>query len=157
MIPLWVEHTLRVTKANHWTSLIRMFLQKLILQGANNRKPWYYLPSGVRSSHVTIIWIKKYPTLWHIVICIVSYCVYVSKFGSRKSRFLTKSDTSFWDGFIVIAFNFRPSTSKRKLHHPKSSLLRKRHMQLLGCPTSQSHSWEEDGGPFANAALSRVA
>lgn len=44
--------------------------------------PWYYLPSGMTSSHVTIIWVRKYPTLWHIVFLL---CLsHVSRFRSRK-------------------------------------------------------------------------
>lgn len=44
--------------------------------------PWYYLPSGMTSSHVTIIWVRKYPTLWHIVF-LLCLC-HVSRFRSRK-------------------------------------------------------------------------
>lgn len=57
-----------------------------------------------------------YASIQHYDILYFS-CVYVTsqdlEAGSKWFLFLTKSDTSF-------AFNFRPSTSHRKLHHPTS-------------------------------------
>ena len=152
MMP-FLKHTLRgKTNAKDGIPLIQMLLlEKLMLQGGGQAYPpilFAHWEMSARdydhdSQPKTLKSEREYPgttcflgwpSLWHIVFALCLY--HVSKFGSR---------------------NFRPSTSHMKLYHPKHSLLRTRHMQLLGCPTSQSHSWEEDGGTFANTALSTWA